>query len=288
MKLLPLLLILSFSSDLFAQNCPLKLAYQDRIVDALLVVALEQNMFANSGIDLQASVFKSGPACTEALLSGSADIATMGDAAGIILTTRQPGRFTILGSHGNGAARHGIVAQNKYKSLADLQGQKVAVKFGTSTHGGLLKLLAQKQWRWQLIDMEPSLQSTALASGEIAAMVASEPSPSIALERNIGSYLGNLDSLGNNYPVLLVSRQKWASQNQACLGQFNEVLQRAAQWVQANPAALVEIMARKNHLSPATARQALARHQYQLLPADSIAPALQTTTDFLRSRQIIE
>ena len=134
-----------------------RLAYQDRIADAATIIAVKKGFFEAEGLILKASVFTSGPACSEAIVSGAADIGTMGDTTGIIAVSNY--QVKIVASHGGGEHRHRIIVRNGsgIKTISDLKGKRVAIKFGTSTYGGFL-LFAEKNLdidEINLVDMKP-------------------------------------------------------------------------------------------------------------------------------------
>ncbi|MBW1902363.1 MAG: ABC transporter substrate-binding protein, partial [Deltaproteobacteria bacterium] len=61
-------------------------AYQDRVADAISIIAAEKGFFKEQGLSLVLKRFSSGPECMEALASGSADFGTMGDTTAIIVS----------------------------------------------------------------------------------------------------------------------------------------------------------------------------------------------------------
>lgn len=107
---------------------PLKIAYQDRVIDALFIVANAQNLFENSEVELKR--FSSGPATNEALLFGDVSMATMGDTAALIALSKYCPKVKIYSILGGGEARHSIVVRKEsdIKILQDLAGKKIAIK----------------------------------------------------------------------------------------------------------------------------------------------------------------
>ena len=171
-----------YHAKLESERRTVRFAYQDRIADAAAIIAVKKGFFEEEGLILKTSVFTSGPACSEAIVSGAADIGTMGDTTGIIAISNFP--VKIVASHGGGEHRHRIIARNGsgINSISDLKGKRVAIKFGTSTYGGFL-LFAEKNNlsldEMTLIDMKPIDMPAAIAAGSVDAVVASEPSPSL-------------------------------------------------------------------------------------------------------------
>lgn len=187
-----------FLLSLFLTGCnqsneKLVFAYQDRVVDTLSIIAVERG-FVDKNVDSR--IFSSGSQTIEALISGSADVASMGDSAAILLLSKYDD-FVIIASQGNGSKRHRIIVANgiTVNNWTDLKNKKIEMKKGTSTHGGFILKSNEEgvQLSENIIDMNPSIQLIALATGEIDVMVASEPSPSIAESNNIGYFFSSLD-----------------------------------------------------------------------------------------------
>ena len=268
----------------------IRLAYQNRIASAIVIVAVEQRFFAHEGLVVQPLRFNSGPACSEALFSGSADIGTMGDATAVIAVSRGA-PLTIIASHGCGEHRHRIVvaADSPISDVADLVGKRVGVKKGTSTYGGFLALLAQHQvdpdGLW-VIDMRPADMPEALVAGSVDAFVASEPTPSLA-EVQGACELATLGGLGNTYPILVLASHDLIARSPEKLPRFLRALRRAEQFVQAQPEHTATVLARVTGLSPELARQAIRRHTYEIRLDETIRLSLKQTAVFLQTQGII-
>lgn len=286
-KWMPLLL-LSFTLAQTPDKYSVSLAYQDRIVDAVVVAAIERGFFLKQGIQVKGSLFKSGPECTEALLHGGADVATMGDAAAVILMASQGQSFEILASHGNGEHRHRVVAKLGIKSPKELEGKLVAVKFGTSTHAGLIKYLEKNHYSWKLMDMSPSLQMTALVAGEIFAFVASEPEPSQAEYKGMGHVIADMGGLGNEYPVLLVANKKWLVNNKESGARMVKALQEASVWLSKNKDEMALVLADRSGMSPETAKKSMSLHQYEVKTASGVKASLAGIKNFLVKQGVID
>ena len=185
-----------------AEQATVRFAYQDRIADAVSVIAVEKGFFGKEGLKVKPMMFTSGPACTEAVVSGSADIGTMGDTTAVISIARAP--VTIIASHGGGEHRHRIIvkADSPIRSPRDLVGKRVAVSKGTSTYGGFLAWARAKKLdltKVQVTDLKPEDMGTALLSGAVDAAVASEPTPSVRAEKG-GRQLATLGGSATTTP----------------------------------------------------------------------------------------
>ncbi|OQX16105.1 MAG: hypothetical protein BWK76_12125 [Desulfobulbaceae bacterium A2] len=268
----------------------LRFAYQNRIGDAVTIVAVSKNLFAAEGLHVKAMQFNNGPACAEALVTGGVDIATMGDTAAVLSLTKDS-TLRILGSHGAGEQRHRIIVpqHNGIRHLTDLKGKRVAVKKGTSTYGGFLALLAThaiKPTELTIIDLDPGLMPEALAAGSLDAFVASEPTPSQAELRG-GRALAHLGGMGNNYPLLLLAKTRTLDKRSWEMQKFFRALQRAERFIRQHPEETIAILGKETGLPVAIARAAMERHSYHVqLDAPTMASLHQIAAFLLEQKKI--
>jgi aliphatic sulfonates family ABC transporter substrate-binding protein len=267
-----------------------RFAYQDRIADAVSVIAVEKGFFGKEGLKVKAMMFTSGPACTEAVISGSADIGTMGDTTAVISIARAP--VTIIASHGGGEHRHRIIvkADSSIRSPGDLVGKRVAVSKGTSTYGGFLAWARAKKLdlsKVQVTDMKPEDMGTALLAGAIDAAVASEPTPSVMEEKG-GRQLATLGGLGNNYPILLVARNDFLREHPQAATRFVRAMNRAAEFVRSHPQETAQIMSRKTGLSPTATAKAMKLHYYRVQLDKQTRASLAQIANFLVEQKILD
>ena len=268
----------------------LRFAFQDRIGSVIPIVAAQNGFFEAEGLEIKPLRFSSGPACGEALYSGAADVATMGDTTGVIMIARDP-TFTIIASHATGEHRHRVMVRqdSSLKRLEDLRGKQIAVKKGTSTYGGLLAALDAARIDpadVRIIDLTPPTMTTALLAGSIDAFAASEPTPSVAEEKGTRE-LTTLGGLGNTYPILLLARRETLKTKQSAMHRFIRALAGAEAYASAHPNETVGIMSAQTGLGPATTRSAMQRHQYRLRLDATILTSLEQSARFLFDQQII-
>jgi sulfonate transport system substrate-binding protein len=267
-----------------------RFAYQDRIADAVSVIAVEKGFFSKEGLKVKPMMFTSGPACTEAVNSGSADIGTMGDTTAVISVARA--QVTIIASHGGGERRHRIIvkADSPIRAPKDLLGKTVAVSKGTSTYGGFLAWSRAKKLdlaKVQIVDMKPEDMGTALLSGAIDAAVASEPTPSV-LEEKGGRQLATLGGLGNNYPILLVARKEFLQKHPEAARRFLRAMVRAARYIHTQPKQATQIMAAKTGLSTAATTKAFTLHYYRVQMDKNTRASLHEIASFLVREKVLE
>jgi ABC-type nitrate/sulfonate/bicarbonate transport system substrate-binding protein len=261
-------------------------AYQDRVADAASIIAIEKGYLEDEGLAIIPRMFSSGPECTEALTSGNAEFGTMGDTTGIIVGARRGDAFKIVCSHGGGEHRHRIIVSrgSAINSFSDLEGGRIGVKKGTSTHGGLL-LFAKKHGlkiNSAILDMSPSLQLTALAAGELDAIVSSEPTPSQAEAGGYGHELATLGDLQNTYPILLVVSSSFAEEHSGMIVRMLRALMRATEFIKRNPDEAAKIQSRITGLDAAIIKKAMGFHYYDVTMNDETKRSLKSMAEFLR------
>ncbi|MBN2655728.1 MAG: NrtA/SsuA/CpmA family ABC transporter substrate-binding protein [Spirochaetales bacterium] len=256
-------------------------AYQDRIVDTLSVIAAEKDLFAGN---VEGKIFSSGPQTVEALISGSADVAAMGDSAAIILLSKYD-NFKIITTHGSGAQRHRIIVGKNIsvESWKDLEGLRIGIKKGTSTYGGFIIKSCEMglDLESSLIEMSPSVQLTALASGEIDVLVASEPTPSIAEDKGIGTFFDSLATGDMSYPIVLVASEKTIEEKSEDLTALIASLQKAELFLTENYEEVLSIHSQLNNFSRELVDGSLSLHDHSVGKASEVKATMENLSRIL-------
>ena len=121
-----------------------RLAYTAKVQYAPQILALKKGWLSAPGVEFKAIDLgmSTGIAAAEAVVSGSADVAVMGDVPAIIaLASARP--CVLVCSYGGGEDMHSIIVSEKsgIKAIEDLAGKRIGVHFGSSTHGGIHRFL---------------------------------------------------------------------------------------------------------------------------------------------------
>jgi len=268
---------------------PLRFAYQNRVGSVLPIIAVSQGFFSDQGLQVEVQVFSSGPACAEALYSGAADIATMGDTTAVIALSRSL-PLRLLTSHASGEHRHRLMVMDpSLRTISDLRGRRIGVKKGTSTFGGLLALLERHGLTAQdvrLVNLRPSTLIEALQAGSIDALAASEPTPSLA-EMKGAHQLTTLGGLGNNYPILLLTRENICHNHSLQLAAFLRALETARQFVAQHREQAEQIVSTALNLPLDVTHRSMLIHKYHLTLDDDILSSLKETASFLHQQKIL-
>jgi ABC-type nitrate/sulfonate/bicarbonate transport system substrate-binding protein len=271
---------------------PTIFAYQDRVADAASIIAVNKGLFKSEGLNVEGRRFTSGPSCAEALIYGNAVLGTMGDTTTVITLSKSCTRFRAICSHGGGEHRHRIIVRNDsgIKLPQQLEGKRIGVKKGTSTHGGLL-LFAQNNGldlREEIMDIKPSLQLMALAAGQLDAMVASEPTPTQAEVNGTGRQLSTLGGQKNTYPIFILVNHKFAKKNSETVAKFLKVINKAALFVNHHPDEAALILSRITGLEEDVIRKAMAKHYYHVGLTRTTIDSVNAMANFLKKTNKIK
>ncbi len=267
-----LIVTLTLLSSCFKQTEDFTLAYQDRVGDAAVIIAAQH---LGDDPKFSGKHFSSGSLTAEALISGNADAATMGDAVAVTLAARYPETIVLVGIHGGGAQRHRLVGTSATP-------ETIGVKFGTSTHAALSSWLTYEA---RLIDISPSLQLSALESGEIDALAASEPTPSIAMMHLDEMKDMSLELPGKIYPLVLVTTRKVLKIKSEQLDHLIDEIRRAEQTLQSPlDSATQELLVNITGLDQEVLSSSLAYHQFKYEPVTEHLEELNILAEFMASQ----
>ena len=268
---------------------PLRLAYGKKIHYAPQIIAIKRGFFADSGLALEAKVVQAGIQAAEALTSGSADAAVMGDAPGIIAAASgMP--VKIVASYGGGEKMHRLVAgpKSRIRTPADLKGKRVAVQMGSSTHGAFLlflKKIGLDADDVKLVPLNPSDMPEALLTEQIDAGVGSEPWPSNIEERVEGSYeVATLSGLGNNYPLVMLVTEAYAQEHPEAVVAALRATQKAVDLMHTDPDRAADLISEATGVPAARERKIMDTLDWQVVLDDATVDSLKQTAEFLRSQ----
>lgn len=156
-----------------------------------LFVAIEEGMFTAAGIEVEASKFENPNQIIDSLVSGRADAAPAGGAAGIVAVaeTRFPGKLRVIGLQGSSEARRAVndqlivKADSTIASFADLKGRKIAhtpgIQWRTVTRTVIRNSGLDPDRDVELIEMAIGLHAQAVAAGTVDAALTLEPVGSV-------------------------------------------------------------------------------------------------------------
>lgn len=271
------------------QSPGIRLAYGKKIQYAPQIIAAERNFFKTEGLLIRPQILSTGPQAAEALITGAADAAAMGDAPAVFAAAS--GRpLKIVAAYGASEHMHRIVAAAKsgIRFPSDLSGKRVAIQFGTSTYGAFLLFCRKngiEKTDFNLINLVPTDMPVAMQSGQIDAAVGSEPWPSNIEETVPGSYpVTSLAGLGNEYPHVMVISETLATVHPESVVALLRALNRAIELINRQPREAAEIIARVTSVPVDRELKSMQAIQWKLRLDASIRNSLLQTADLLKEQ----
>ena len=134
----------------------------------------EQGFLKEHGIELEMSVFPSGPPAIEAMVGGSIDVITVGSVPPLVAMNKPLAEFREISICADASGLFTIIGAPDVKSLADLEGRKIAVTANTNFDYFLNKVLdgaGLKDMLLTRVDMEPFDGQTAFIDKAVDAVV---------------------------------------------------------------------------------------------------------------------
>jgi len=268
------------------QSTKLRLAYGAKIHYAPQIIALKKGYFAAEGLDVEAKIVQAGIQAAEAMTSGSADAAVMGDAPAIIaVASGMP--LKIVASYGGGEKMHRLVAaaNSGIHKPADLAGKRVAVQMGSSTHGAFLLFLSKNKVDAKdvkLVPLDPSDMPEAMTSGQIDAAVGSEPWPSNIEERVKGSYdVATLSRLGNNFPLVMLVTDRYAKERPEAVVATLRATQKAVNFMRQHPDQAAALISETTGVPAVKEQKVMQTLAWGVVLDNATINSLKQTADFL-------
>lgn len=174
----------------------IRIAYLPNIHALPFYLALEKGYFKNEGLDVEPVKFEAPNQIIDALLSNQVGVAAPGAATGItaVSQSKKPDSIKIYSVQGGTETLKNealvVKIDSSITSFADLKGKKLGILPGIQWQTIARHILGKNGLESgkdvTVVDLAIPLQVPALASGQIDALLAIEPSPTIAVAKGIG------------------------------------------------------------------------------------------------------
>ncbi len=286
--LFTLLLLAGCSTQQDDATTVCRLAYTAKGYYAPQFLAARRGWFAADGVRVEEVKLglSAGIAAAEALVSGSADVAVMGDVPALIALA-SPRDCVLIAAYGGGEQMHALVVpgDSPIRAPADLAGRRVGVQFGSSTHGAVHLYLRHHGVdvdTVQLVNLPQKDLIEALISGSIDCLAASEPTPMLCRRNLPGAReLAVLAGLGNDYPLQIVATRAFAEAHPQAVQAVVDGTRRAVEWINTDPDAAAAATAALTGAPPALEAAMFRRMQWRIRLDDRVVASLSQTADFL-------
>lgn len=159
-----------------------------------LYVAVEKGYFKDAGLEVEIVNFEAPNQIIDAIMTGQVDFTSPSGALGIvgIANFKNPGKLKVYavagGTNGNSGSSFIVPINSSITSLSDLRGKKLGILAGTIQWRTITREILEKNGLdmendLTIIELAPSVQIGALSSGQIDALLALEPVPTIAVDK---------------------------------------------------------------------------------------------------------
>jgi ABC-type nitrate/sulfonate/bicarbonate transport system substrate-binding protein len=172
-------------------STPVRVAYAPLVIGLPLFVAQDQKLFSKNGVEVELKPFITANDMINSVVAGQEDAVVGVSLVPILnLEAQYPGTVRII-QHSRVSEQHpldGLIVKTaaSINNLDDLKGRKIAVLPGTTATHAMQAFLKQKgiaPESVQFIQLPPSSQLSALESGSVDALLAYEPTLTIALRQ---------------------------------------------------------------------------------------------------------
>jgi NitT/TauT family transport system substrate-binding protein len=247
----------------------LRLGIRAFLSDVPAMLADRRGYFAREGASVETILSPQGRDSGRLLASGSLDLAVLGNHIGPEALSRAPqdDPLVVLACLGGGGERWRVMSSSSGPaSLEELRGKRLGAWPSSYGYRLLDRLLREKGIRPELVrvPMAPDAAAAALEKGEVDALLAWEPIPSLLEDRMRAREIFNLSGLGEGVPVYLVARKSAVRGSPAETAGVLRALARATADVNEHPDRAAEAAAPLLDVPAPVLRKALAKSEFRL------------------------
>ncbi|WP_019176739.1 ABC transporter substrate-binding protein [Methanomassiliicoccus luminyensis] len=265
----------------------IRITYSNKVDYEPFIIASALGCFEDEGLNVTPLIVSGGVQSAEAIATGSADLAAMGDAPAVTMMSTLPGA-RLVASYGGGEGMHRLVGNATIPDVASLAGKKVGVQAGSSSEGALIRLLEtngfdQSQIENMIVPLAPADMPAAVKTDQVDAVMGSEPWP-LNVENYCGSEVHEIATsagLGSTYPLSIMASQKAVAEKPEAITAVLKAIDRAIEYMEANPSQAVEMCAEIIGISAANEEKCLSSLDYHLGLNATDLESLNITAEFL-------
>lgn len=225
------------------------------------LAAKKEGFFKTNHVKVHMKLFTSGKSAVEALAAGQYDIAMIGGIPALALLGRGFDGKIIAAGNG-GPKRQAIVVRKgaPYKSITDLRGKTIGLTEGSTDVIALGATLKAHGMSWSAIkqiNMSPPAKASALATGNVDAIEAWEPVPSIIVTKGIGRRLCTAQGYVPDIVGVVIANDKLLKSHPKRVVRFLRALHEGAVYARKHPSAIVPLLVQSLKLKKQVVMQAI-------------------------------
>jgi ABC-type nitrate/sulfonate/bicarbonate transport system substrate-binding protein len=268
---------------------------RDPNLGAQIVIAREKGYFRDAGLDADIKYFPSGGDLMSAFVGGSIAYGSAG--ATPVLTVRsRPFPLEIIAQISDISGAQQILVKKNVNSLDALRGKKIGLLRGTASEAlfnSVVKSYGFDASSVQLVNMGPAEMITAFVRGDVDSVVLWEPHTSKARKLGDGktlvsgtySYLDGKATPRRVYGdhAVLIASETTLKEQPAVARSLVGALQKANDFIDANRAEAVAILAKEYQLEPGEMDAIIDVNRYTLRLDDQLVADVDALAEFLYS-----
>ncbi len=257
------------------------------------IIADKQGFFKEEfgdDVEVQLSVFASGPPIIEAFTAGQVDFCFVGDQPAIQGIANGLD-IKILASYASTEAGNALIATPKsgIKTLADIKGKKIGYTVGSVGHQLLLKFLVSQNLTEadaELLNLSPADMYASLQAGTIDGAVTWEPYITNSVSEGIATLIQ--DGTGYKYNVnVIAGSSKFLGENPDITARLLKVFNKAAVWADEHQDEALKIIGEASSLDPAAFEASFSKFNRSLFLDDKKIDSIKETASYLYEQGLI-
>lgn len=246
--------------------------------------------FSKDGIAVRNDFFPVGPPIVESFASGRTDIGYMADQPPIQGRANRIDLKAVALTSSSEKTSGIVVAKNSdIRSLKDLRGKKIATSAGSVLHQLLLLYLKSEGMTFsdiKLVNMVPADLNNALQSGNVDAVVNSDPYNTVAVQAGYGRLLADATGF-KDIVSLIVARDEFARAHPDVVARYLKVYARTDKWAAEHQEEALAILQKATGYKPDLLRPLFTRVTRGMGLRPSAVRSVAETSRFLYDNRII-
>ncbi|MBI4188365.1 MAG: NrtA/SsuA/CpmA family ABC transporter substrate-binding protein [Chloroflexi bacterium] len=259
--------------------------------EALLLIAEDQNIFSQNGLDVTLRKYDTGVGSLDGVLKGEADIVAGVTEFPTARRAFEKSGVRIIGAAAKIEQQYLVGRKDRgIEKASDLKGKRIGTTFGTIAEfylGRFLELNGMSMQDITVVDLKtPAEWENAVAEGVVDAIVTAQPYADLA-----GKRLGNnaivWPAQGSQYIYgLIVSSEEFVKKHPEVTGRFLKALAQAEEYAIRNPIEAKAIMQKGLNLDAAFVESAWSRDQFNLSLDQSLITAMEDEARWMMSNNM--
>ncbi len=276
----------------------IKIGYLPITVDLPFFVAMEKGYFLEQGLDVTAVRFETTTQLYDAMVSKSIDAAAIGGLTALYgMEAEVQGLFKIYAMNANDETFYAdtllVKKDSTITSPAELKGKKIGTFPGSTIVVGtklIMRKFGLKDDEYEIIQIPPQLQIQALETGQVDALMALEPTGTLARLKGIGKVIltaPNAKYLINPFPGGAAAfATSWAKEHANIAKKIKWATDKAIDFIRENPEDVKKSLPKYTGLSEDVASQTLLCLYWKVEDIDRVS--VQKYADILYSEGVLK